>query len=78
MILKGGPGKITMPDGTEIDVIFDVLNIEFSKAGYTYADFTFCSNDPFPSIAGGRINITSNQIETTEFDGENPGSPSRS
>lgn len=78
MILKGGPGKIVMPDGTEIAVIFDVLNIEFSKTGHTYADFTFCSDDPFPSIAGGRVNIISNQIETTEFDGQNPSSSSRS
>ena len=31
--LKGGPGKIIMPDGTEIDVIFEPHEVKFNLDG---------------------------------------------
>jgi hypothetical protein len=27
--MNGGPGKITMPDGTEIDVMFEPFEVKF-------------------------------------------------
>jgi hypothetical protein len=33
VILERGPGKIIMPDGTEIDVIFEEVNIRFDLSG---------------------------------------------
>lgn len=76
MILKAGPGKIIMPDGTEIDVMFDIIKIEFDRAGFTYADFQMTSTPDIQSIASGGLHLTSNQTETVEINGKNPCRPS--
>jgi hypothetical protein len=39
VILRGGPGKILLPDGKEIGVTFDLIEIKFNVTGSTLATY---------------------------------------
>ena len=45
MILQGGPGKIYLPDGTEIDVMFEETEVNFAPVLATHACVTLTKED---------------------------------
>jgi hypothetical protein len=61
MILRGGPGKILLPDGKEIDVIFEPMEVKLDLNGDTLATYRL---EPFD---GKVTTLVTEPIDGLEF-----------
>jgi hypothetical protein len=64
VIIKGGPGKITLPDGTVVAVVFEAVEIRFLLTSQTQA--TWDVRGLHTDLAG-RVKLTVDAVETVEM-----------
>lgn len=62
MYIKGGPGKIYLPDGTEIAVTFEPFEVKFDITGKHWASYFV------HPLKDSSITIPVENVEGVEFD----------
>lgn len=67
MIITGGPGKIFLPDGTEIGVTFEPFAVKFLPTGHTQVTWTMENTLPSGDIVSGRMYLASDKVEDVQL-----------